>query len=130
MDARRKWAAAGGLLTFRRLMMEGLRAQLTTPADCLPDMVWTTFSFGVNPGRLEKYFYVQYEPATARLRYAAASELKGTPFWEYLSRALLGRHGSAEPGSPGLRSSRLRGHHRADLQGHRPRDRRDDRARG
>jgi predicted AlkP superfamily phosphohydrolase/phosphomutase len=82
-----KWAAAGGLPTFRRLMREGLQARLITPADSLPDMVWTTFSFGVNPGKVEKYFYVQYDPVTARLRYAADSEMRGTPFWEYLSRA-------------------------------------------
>jgi len=30
--------------------------RLATPADSLPDMVWTTFSFGVNPGEIEKYF--------------------------------------------------------------------------
>jgi len=82
-----KWAAAGVLPTFRRLMAEGTRAQLATPADSLPDMVWTTFSLGVNPGKIEKYFYVQYDPATARLRYAADVELKGAPFWEYLNSA-------------------------------------------
>lgn len=82
-----RWAAAGVLPTFRRLLAEGVRARLATPADSLPDMVWTTFSFGVNPGKIEKYFYVQYDPETARLRYAADSEMKGTPFWEYLSRA-------------------------------------------
>jgi len=82
-----KWAAAGVLPTFRRLMAEGLRARLVTPADSLPDTVWTTFAFGLNPGKIEKYFYVQYDPVRARLRYAADDELQGTPFWEYLSRA-------------------------------------------
>src|SRR6266851_1576734 len=82
-----KWAAAGVLPTFRRLMAEGLLARLVTPADSLPDMVWTTFAFGVNPGKIEKYFYVQYDPETAHLRYGADTEMKGTPFWEYLSRS-------------------------------------------
>src|SRR5262245_12578899 len=82
-----KWAAAGVLPTFRRLLADGTLARLATPADSLPDMVWTTFSLGVNPGKIEKYFYVQYDPATARLRYAADDEMKGAPFWEYLNSA-------------------------------------------
>lgn len=82
-----RWAAAGRLPTFRRLLVDGMRAPLASVADCLPDAAWTTLSYGVNPGKLEKYFYVQYDAATAALRHAPDTELGGTPFWQHLARA-------------------------------------------
>jgi predicted AlkP superfamily phosphohydrolase/phosphomutase len=83
----RDWAAEGRLPAFRRLIEEGALAQLASPAHALPDMSWSTFALGVNPGKIEKYFYVQYDAGQGRLRYADDQELRGTPFWEYLARA-------------------------------------------
>jgi predicted AlkP superfamily phosphohydrolase/phosphomutase len=82
-----RWAAAGKLPTFRRLLDTGLRARLASTADCLPDTAWTTLMYGVNPGRLEKYFYVQYDPAAGRLRHVTDVHLRGTPFWGTLAAA-------------------------------------------
>jgi len=82
-----KWAAQGKLPSFRHLLQDGLRARLSSFADCLPDTVWTTLCYGVNPGKLEKYFYLQYDPDTAALRYAPDTELCGTPFWQHLRLA-------------------------------------------
>ena len=86
----KRWAEEGILPTFRRLLEHGARAELTSTGSYLPDAVWTTLCYGVNPGKLEKYFYVQYDPASAGLRYAADTEMKGNPFWHYLAAA--GRH--------------------------------------
>jgi predicted AlkP superfamily phosphohydrolase/phosphomutase len=82
-----RWAAAGRLPTFQRLIRDGLRAELTSVADALPDAAWTTLSYGVNPGKLEKYFYVEYDGATSALRFTPDSVLRGTTFWEHLARA-------------------------------------------
>jgi predicted AlkP superfamily phosphohydrolase/phosphomutase len=85
-----RWAAAGRLPTFQRLLRDGLRAELSSVADCLPDAAWTSLSYGVNPGKLEKYFYVEFDAATSRLRYTPDSVLRGMPFWQHLARA--GKH--------------------------------------
>ena len=85
-----RWVDAGRLPTFRRLVREGLRAELTSVADCLPDAAWTSLNYGVNPGKLEKYFYVEYDGATAALRFVPDCELRGAPFWHHLGQA--GRH--------------------------------------
>jgi predicted AlkP superfamily phosphohydrolase/phosphomutase len=82
-----RWAAAGILPTFRQLLETGLRARLASVADCLPDVAWTSVAGGVNPGKLEKYFYVQYDADTGRLRYAPDDELRGRPFWMWLADA-------------------------------------------
>ena len=82
-----RWAASGVLPTFQRLMREGCTAELTSVADSFPDAVWTTLTYGVNPGKLEKYFYVQLDPATASLRYMPDEGLRGTPFWTHLTDA-------------------------------------------
>jgi predicted AlkP superfamily phosphohydrolase/phosphomutase len=82
-----RWAAAGVLPTFQRLMREGCTAELASVADALPDTVWTALVYGVNPGKLEKYFYVQFDPATASLRFASDEELRGEAFWRHLAAA-------------------------------------------
>jgi predicted AlkP superfamily phosphohydrolase/phosphomutase len=82
-----RWAAAGRLPTFQRLIRDGLRAELASVADCLPDAAWTTLIYGVNPGKLEKYFYVEFDAATATLRFTPDSALRGTPFWQFVAQA-------------------------------------------
>ena len=83
----KRWMAEGKLPNLLRIAGQGLRAELQSLGDCVPDAVWTTFSYGVNPGKLEKYFYVQYDYKLGRLRYAHDHELSGQPFWQYLSQA-------------------------------------------
>src|SRR5271168_296373 len=60
----RKWADAGKLPTFRRLLQQGAHAELVSTAAQLPDTVWSVIYSGQNPGRFAKYFYVQYDSAT------------------------------------------------------------------
>ncbi len=83
----KKWMAEGKLPALQKLANEGLCAELESFADCVPDSVWTTFSYGVNPGKLPKYFYVQYDYKKGRLRYAHDHELTGKLFWDYLADA-------------------------------------------
>ena len=83
----KRWAEEGLLPTFRRLLEQGARAELASTGGYLPDAVWTTLCYGVNPGKLEKYFYVQYDPASASLRYGTDTDMKGNPFWHYLTKA-------------------------------------------
>ncbi len=80
----KRWAAEGKLPTFRRLMECGVRGQLSSTAESLADTVWPALCCGVNPGKLKKYFYVQYDPDTASLRYMGDSEIPVRPFWHYL----------------------------------------------
>ena len=82
----RRWVGEGKLPTFERLMQRGLQAELASFGDTLPDAVWPALCFGVNPGKIEKYFYVQYDPAKSALRHADDSEMSGTPFWQHISQ--------------------------------------------
>ena len=82
-----RWTREGKLPALAKLMDNGVTAELESIGDSLPDTVWTTFCYAVNPGKLEKYFYVQYDPKTAGLNYAQDTTLKGEPFWEPLVRA-------------------------------------------
>jgi predicted AlkP superfamily phosphohydrolase/phosphomutase len=82
-----KWAREGKLPTCQRLIERGLRGKLASVAAQLPDMVWPALWTGVNPARLEKYFYVQYDPQTLGLRHVPDEAIQQAPFWDYLSRA-------------------------------------------
>ncbi len=86
-DLVKQWAAENKLPVFRRLIQEGTRAELSTTASQLPDTVWASLCTGTNPAKFEKYFYVQYDPATMGLKHVADDAIRGTPFWDYLSRA-------------------------------------------
>ena len=83
----RKWMAEGKLPALQQIAAHGSQTGLQSFAECVPDAVWTTFSYGVNPGKLEKYFYVHYDHKLGRLRYAHDHELRGKPFWLYLAAA-------------------------------------------
>src|SRR5262249_19930614 len=84
-----RWAAEGKLPTFRRLIEQGTRAELATTAAQLPDTVWACLYTGVNPGKFEKFFYVQYDPSTQGLRHVLDDEITRPPFWDCLSWAGL-----------------------------------------
>ncbi|HKG62264.1 MAG TPA: alkaline phosphatase family protein [Pyrinomonadaceae bacterium] len=84
-----KWANEGKLPTFRRLIEQGARAELTTTAAQLPDTVWACIYTGTNPGKFEKFFYVQYDARKMGLRNVPDDEIRRTPFWDYMSAAGL-----------------------------------------
>ena len=82
-----RWAAEGKLPTFQRLIKEGFHGELETTAAQLPDTVWASIYTGTNPGKFEKYFYVQYDPTTGDLKNVPDDAIHGVPFWEYLSES-------------------------------------------
>jgi len=82
-----RWAGEGKLPNFRRLIEQGTRSLLKTTAEQLPDTVLTSLYTGSNPAKLEKYFYVQYDPETVGLKYVRDEALHRPAFWDYLSRA-------------------------------------------
>lgn len=82
-----RWSDEGKLPELAKLRARGVSAELSGVGECLPDAVWTTLSYASNPGKLRKYFYVQYVPEKAGLEYAYDTWLDGEPFWEPLVRA-------------------------------------------
>ena len=82
-----RWSGEGKLPTFRRLMQQGTRAELLTTADRLPDTAWACLCTGVNPAKLERFFYVQYDPRTMGLRYLHDDVITRPRFWDYISQA-------------------------------------------
>ncbi len=86
-DLVKRWAGEGKLPAFRRVMDAGMRAELSTTAAQLPDTVWASIYSGANPGKFQKYFYVQYDPETQGLKHVADDGYKAVPFWEHLSDA-------------------------------------------
>ena len=82
-----QWAGAGKLPTFHRLMVQGVRAELSTTAEQLPDTVWASLYTGSNPAKFEKFFYVQYDGSTGDLRHVPDDAIRRAPFWDYLSQA-------------------------------------------
>ncbi len=83
----KRWAEAGKLPTFRRLIATGTRAVLTSTAEQLPDTIWAAAFTGANPGKLEKYFYVQYDSHTQALRHVLDDAITRPAVWDYLSAA-------------------------------------------
>jgi predicted AlkP superfamily phosphohydrolase/phosphomutase len=82
-----RWAGEGKLPTFQRLLKEGLHGELKTTSAQLPDTVWASICTGTNPGKMEKYFYAQYDPSTGNLKNVPDDAIHGVPFWEYLSES-------------------------------------------
>jgi predicted AlkP superfamily phosphohydrolase/phosphomutase len=86
-DLVRQWAEEGKLPALRSLMEEGASGELSTPAEQLPDTVWPSLLTGLNPARLEKYFYVQYDASIQGLRHVTDDAISAAPVWKILSEA-------------------------------------------
>ena len=85
----KRWAAAGRLPTFQRLLQQGAQAELSTTSSQLPDTIWASIYTGGNPAKFEKYFYVQYDRQTQGLRHLPDDAIRRKPFWDYLTAAGL-----------------------------------------
>jgi len=80
-----RWANEGKLPAFRRLIEQGVRAELSTTAAQLPDTVWACIYTGTNPAKFEKFFYVQYDASTMGLRNVPDDAIRRKPFWDFIS---------------------------------------------
>jgi predicted AlkP superfamily phosphohydrolase/phosphomutase len=81
-----RWAKEGLLPTFRRLLEEGASGELRSTAAQFLDTAWPCLFSGLNPGKMDKYFYIQLQPGTLRLCHVRDRVLSSRPFWELLSR--------------------------------------------
>ena len=77
-----RWANEGKLPTFRKLIEQGVRSELSTTAAQLPDTVWACIYTGTNPAKFEKFFYVQYDATTMGLRNVPDDAIRRKPFWD------------------------------------------------
>lgn len=82
-----RWVQEGKLPTLAGLIETGAHAVLSSPAAEFPDTVWSSVYTGMNPGKQERYFFIQYDAHAQALRRLSDDVLHGTPFWNYLSQA-------------------------------------------
>ncbi len=82
-----RWVGEGKLPVFERLLSQGAYGMLNSTAEQLPDTVWASIFTGLNPAKLGKYFYVQYDPATLGLKHLTDDEIHTKAFWDHLSEA-------------------------------------------
>ncbi len=82
-----RWSSEGKLPNLARMMNAGAYGVLRTTAEFLPDTAWTSMLCGANPGKLGKYFYLQYDQETGRPRYVPDTAIRMTPVWDLLGRA-------------------------------------------
>ncbi len=84
----RRWAAAGLLPTFRRLLDASLVAATDPPVGSYVGSLWPSVTTGVNPGRHGVHSWEQLVPGTYDMRrFLAGRENAATPFWVPLARA-------------------------------------------
>lgn len=87
MDATlvRRWAAAGRLPTFARLLDTCAWTQFDLPPDHSSGMVWPSINTGLAPADHNAYFGTRLVEGTYTLRPRCQADLRGTPFWRELA---------------------------------------------
>ena len=82
-----RWAAAGELPYFAKLLRTSLRARTQGPAGIFGGSLWPTFATGMSPGRHRLYCYNQYSPLSYADERFLPAQLAEEPFWLRLDRA-------------------------------------------
>lgn len=62
-------------------------AELANTAAQLPDTAWPCLFTGMNPAKFGRFFYVQYDAQTMRIRHLGEDAIGLPPVWERLSQA-------------------------------------------
>src|SRR5918996_2584129 len=83
----RRWAAAGFLPTFRRLLENSAWAQYAEPAEYLNGVPWTNVNTGLSPLRNDFYSISKFSPASYAMQPARADDIKGDPFWKWFAES-------------------------------------------
>lgn len=86
-DLIERWAAAGHLPTFARLMAEGSWSRLRTTAEVLHVSAWPTIYTGATPGRHGLYHAYQVRAGDQRIHRTDPSWCALPPFWKMLDEA-------------------------------------------
>jgi predicted AlkP superfamily phosphohydrolase/phosphomutase len=82
-----RWVGEGKLPAFQQLLSQGAHGTLRSTSEQLPDTVWAAIFTGLNPAKMGKYFYVQYDPETLGLKHLTDDEIHTKAFWDHLSDA-------------------------------------------
>ncbi|MBI1815264.1 MAG: alkaline phosphatase family protein [Deltaproteobacteria bacterium] len=82
----RRWAAAGRLPTFQRLLSDAAWGHTSAPRGLFVGAVWPSFFTGQSPARHGRYCYQQLRPGTYHAYRFAPPHLRAKPFWLALSR--------------------------------------------
>jgi predicted AlkP superfamily phosphohydrolase/phosphomutase/tetratricopeptide (TPR) repeat protein len=84
--------AAGGMPHLRRLLDDGVRADLSTLEPCLSPLLWTSIATGKTPDKHGILNFVEADPASGRLRLASSTSRRTKAIWNILTQAGLRTH--------------------------------------
>lgn len=82
-----RWAEAGHLPNFRRILTEGCFGRLRSPGEFSSPQAWPSFLTGVNPGVHGIFSFVQHVPHTYTTENVTARNIRVPTIFELLSRA-------------------------------------------
>ncbi len=86
-DLVERWAAAGHLPTFARILAEGSWSRLSTTASILHVSAWPTIYTGAGPGRHGLYHAYQVRAGDQRIHRTDPTWRALPPFWQQLDAA-------------------------------------------
>lgn len=82
----RKWAAAGHLPNFARLIAEGCFGKLRSTGEFSSPQAWPSFMAGVNPGKHGIFSFLQRVPRTYQFHHSTSQDIKAETVFSILSR--------------------------------------------
>ena len=83
----RRWAAAGYLPTFRRLLESSAWTDYTHPPEHLTTTVWTSINTGLGPLRHDFSFATRFCRGSYHMRMARADDLQDEFFWAWFAQS-------------------------------------------
>ena len=83
----RRWAAAGYLPTFRRLLESSAWTQYVHPPEMTSGSVFPSINTGLGPLRHDGQEYLRLRDGSYRMRLGSAADIKGDPFWKWFARS-------------------------------------------
>jgi len=83
----RRWAAAGYLPTFRRLLESAAWTDYLNPPEHTSGNLWPSIHSGVGPLRHDFNYAVMFCPDSYRTRMGAARDLNIEPFWKWFAQS-------------------------------------------
>ncbi len=82
----RRWAAAGYLPNFERLIAEGCFGKLLSTGEFSSPQAWPSFMTGVNPGKHGIFSFLQRVPRTYQFHHTTSQDIKAETVFSIISR--------------------------------------------
>ncbi len=79
----RRWASAGYLPTFRRLLESAAWTDYCHPPEMTSGSVFPSINTGLGPLRHDGQEYLRLRDGSYRIRLGSAADIKGDPFWKW-----------------------------------------------